>query len=120
MQSRNEYQYKILVANRTTDQLPAFQGLGCNQFVAEREENSLKFTMSLFDWGEGGQITERLADGIWLYIWANASGQSEGSILQASGRGEAMYCPVSQESAWGCATRFCATDEFRLRFSRRE
>jgi hypothetical protein len=92
-------------------------GLGCNQFLAQKHGDGLEFTMSLYDGGEGGQITERLADGTWLYIWGIASGHFEGSILQAAGRGEAFYCPVSQESAWGqCVTRFCETGEFRLRF----
>ena len=76
--------------------------------------------MSDYDWGEGGQITERLADGTWVGIVGHASGKFEGSLLHASGAAQVFYCPVSQESAWGCATRFCATDEFRLRFSRRE
>ena len=69
---------------------------------------------------EEGGITERLADGTWLCIWGIASGRFEGSVLQASGRGEAMHCPVSQESAWNCPTRFCASDEFRLTFSRQQ
>jgi Carboxypeptidase regulatory-like domain len=95
-------------------------GLGCNQFLAQRDGNSLRFTMLDLDWGEGGQVTERLSDGTWLTIVGHASGHFEGSILNASGMAQLFYCPVSQESAWGCGTRFCATEEFRLRFSRRQ
>jgi hypothetical protein len=98
-------------------------GLGCNQFFAETDRNSLTVFMSDLDYGEGGQITERLQDGTWLHIVGHASGQFEGSIVNASGSAQLFYCPVSKVSAWEeCAIRttFCETGEFRLRFSRQQ
>jgi hypothetical protein len=97
-------------------------GLGCNQFFAASDGDALTFWMADYDdWGgEGGQITERLADGTWLSIIGTASGRIDGSILQAAGAAQVFYCPVSQESSWTCAKTYCPRDEFRLSFSRRQ
>jgi hypothetical protein len=95
-------------------------GLLCNQFFAQNDGGAFSVNMSDYEWGEGGQITERLADGTWLYVTAFVSGRFEGSTLDTSGSGDVTHCPASQPSPWGCQTitRSCRTD-FRLRFTMR-
>jgi hypothetical protein len=95
-------------------------GLGCNQFLASKNGGSISFSMMDLDWGEGGQISEQLADGTWITIVGNAPGRFEGSVLQAFGTAQSFYCAVPQASPWFCANRFCQSDDFRLSFARRD
>jgi hypothetical protein len=96
------------------------RGIGCHQFFAKKEGDGLRFSMLDPEWGEGGQVIERLPDGSQLFVFGDGLARLEGSTIEASGTADVYYCDVADEATGRCksATTYCTTNEFRLRFDR--
>jgi hypothetical protein len=96
--------------------------LGCNQFLASDDGQTVRFELrNENDDGHGGHPVVRLSDGTWVELVGHASGPVDGSTILAQGSVQAWYCPTSLSYPFPCRTfTSCESDGFTLAFKKRE
>jgi hypothetical protein len=93
--------------------------LGCNQFLASREADHVRFDLVNGEW-HGGYITERVSAQTWLVIYGSAVGRLDGGNVTAKGMGGVWYCPGNPDHPFPCTNaRSCEDVNLRLTFVRR-
>jgi hypothetical protein len=89
-----------------------YAGMGCHQFFAADEGNTVRFSLVQYDDWHGGQIVEQLSSGTWLEVTGNAAGtfNRRRNSIEASGPGDAWYCPIPSGNPFPCSRPTgCAT-----------
>ena len=93
--------------------------LGCNQFLASREQDRVRFDLINGEW-HGGYITEQLQSGTWLVVYGSATGRLDGGAIAAAGSGSVWYCTTSQGYPFPCFSYAeCQDTALRLTFLRK-
>jgi hypothetical protein len=98
-----------------------FAGVGCDQFFASEDIDTMQFFLeNNNDEAHGGHIVERLSSGGWVEIIGNATGKIEASSVDAAGSGNVWYCPTSLPYPFPCnAFLGCPSTDIRLKLTRR-
>ena len=98
-----------------------FSGIGCDQFFASEDIDTVQFTLeNNNDEAHGGHIVERLSSGGWMEIIGSASGKLNPSSTEASGPGSVWYCSTPSSYPFPCAKYVgCRTNDMRLTLTRR-
>jgi len=98
-----------------------FSGIGCHQFFASEDIDTMQFLLeNNNDEGHGGHIVEQLSSGGWLEIIGSASGKLNLSSMEASGSGSVWYCGTPSSYPFPCSKyAFCRSTEMRLTLTRR-
>jgi hypothetical protein len=96
-------------------------GLGCNQFLASRSEDVLRFDLiNENDDGHGGHIVERIPPGTWMELIGSATGRLQDGGITATGSASIWYCPTNTGYPFPCNSYVgCKSDDLRLTFTRR-
>jgi hypothetical protein len=96
-------------------------GLGCDQFLASREGDVVRFDLANNnDDAHGGHIVERLSSGTWVEIIGNPAGQLKGSTIDAGGTISVWYCPTSMGYPFPCSgATGCKSNDTKFIFTRR-
>jgi hypothetical protein len=96
-----------------------FRGIGCHQFFAATDLQSVQFFLADNNEWHGAQIVEQLSSGAWIEITGTMSGRSHPRSIEASGPGHVWYCPTSSGYPFPCSRyTFCDTS-LRLTLTRR-
>ena len=96
--------------------------LDCNQFVASRAGDVLRFDLiNQNDDGHGGHIVEHIPPGTWWSLIGSATGRiQDGSITATGSGGDVWYCPTVMAYPFPCRSSVsCRPADFRLTFTRR-
>jgi hypothetical protein len=96
-----------------------FAGIGCNQFLASEDID----TMSVFlennnDEAHGGHIAERTASGTWLEIIGGAGGKIGAATTELAGTASVWYCPSARDYPFPCTNSTFCTADLQISFSR--
>ena len=96
-----------------------FSNVGCNQFFAAEDRDTVHFSLeNNNDEAHGGHIVERLPSGGWWEVIGSASGRRTATAIEASGTASIWYCPTSLGYPFPCfAWTSCRTTELRLTFT---
>ena len=96
-----------------------FAGIGCHQFFASEEADTVNFSLANNnDEAAGGHITERLSSG-WVEIIGEARAKFDPTVIEASGAGSVWYCRTPSAYQSPCANfTSCESDDMRLTFRR--
>jgi hypothetical protein len=98
-----------------------FSGIGCNQFFAADDIDTVSFFLeNNNDEAHGGHIVERLPSGGWWEITGGAGGLRTAQSIDAFGKASIWYCPSPLTYPFPCSTfTSCRSADLRLRFTRR-
>jgi hypothetical protein len=98
-----------------------FSGIGCHQFFASEDNDTMQFFLeNNNDEAHGGHIVEQLSFGGWLEIIGSASGKLDASTTEASGPGSIWYCSTPSSYPFPCSKYVgCRTNDMRLTLMRR-
>jgi len=93
-----------------------FSGIGCNQFFASEDIDTMQFSLeNNNDEAHGGHIVERLSSGGWVEIIGSAAGNLALSSMEASGTSSVWYCPTSLTYPFPCKNPVsCRSPDMRL------
>ena len=96
-------------------------GLGCNQFLASRREDVIRFDLiNENDDGHGGHIVEQIPPGTWMEVIGSATGRLQDGAITATGSASVWYCPTNAGYPFPCSSYVgCGSDDLRLTFTRR-
>lgn len=78
--------------------------LGCNQFLASREQDHVRFDLINADEWHGGYITERVPPGTWLEVFGSAVGTLDGGNVSATGTGASGTAPATRTTRFPVRT----------------
>ncbi len=96
--------------------------LGCNQFVASRTGDSLRFDLiTQNDDSHGGRIVEHIPPGTWFSLQGSATGRLQDGAITAVGTASAWYCPTVTATPYPfrCLTSsLCHSNDLGLTFTR--
>jgi hypothetical protein len=97
-----------------------FAGIGCHQFFASEETDTVNFSLANNnDEAHGGHIVERLSSGGWVEIIGDARAEFDPTLIEASGAGSVWYCPTPSDYPFPCANfTSCRSNDMRLTFTR--
>ncbi len=95
--------------------------LGCNQFVASRTADLVRFDLfNENDDGHGGHIVEQIPPGTWLELIGHATGPVQDGTITATGSASAWYCPTTSAYPFPCRSfTSCRSDDLQLTFTRK-
>jgi hypothetical protein len=96
-------------------------GIGCHQFLASRNGDTVQFDLvNNNDNAHGGHIDERLEDSTWIELIGTSTGQLRETTIEARGQGNVWYCPTPMGYPFPCwAFTSCKPDDLKLTFTRR-
>lgn len=98
----------------------ATSGLGCNQFIASQDGESVRFDLvNDNDNGHGGHLDTQVSDGTWVELIGYAVGRLEGSVLEAQGTVHAWHCPTARGYPFPCWEFKSCDSELTLTFTKR-
>ena len=97
-----------------------FSGIGCQQFFASEDIDTLQFFLeNNNDEAHGGHIVEQLSSGAWLEIIGGAAGKLDLSSIEASGTSTVWYCRTPSSYPFPCSSFVsCGSTDMRLTFKR--
>lgn len=97
-----------------------FAGVGCHQFFASRQGDTVQFDLANNnDEAHGGHIVEQLSPGTWLEIIGNGTGRLQGSTIAATGMASLWYCPSARAYPFPCFDFVgCPSGTLQLTFTR--
>ena len=87
--------YIVTLGDAAFTQFNACIPLGCNQFRASEDGNTMRFSLENQEWW-GGYITEITSDRAWMSIHGEAAGARRATAIEASGPGH-VRCPSPAE-----------------------
>jgi hypothetical protein len=98
-----------------------FAGVGCEQFFASEDIDTMQFFLeNNNDEAHGGHIVERLSSGGWVEIIGTAVGKLDPSSIEAAGSGSVWYCPMSLPYPFPCTSFLsCSSTGLRLKLTRK-
>ena len=98
-----------------------FSGIGCHQFFASEDNDTMQFFLeNNNDEAHGGHIVEQLSSGGWLEIIGSATGKLGTSTTEAFGPGSVWYCSTPSSYPFPCSKYVgCRTNDMRLTLTRR-
>jgi hypothetical protein len=103
-----------------------FAGIGCHQFFATVDGDSVQFDLANNnDEAHGGHIVEQVSPDTWssapwLEIIGTAAGRLEGSSIKASGNSKVWYCQTPLSYPFPCPGYVaCDSTDMKLTFTRR-
>jgi hypothetical protein len=99
--------YIVTLTDATFRQDSVCIPLGCNQFRATEDGETLRFSLASADDWSGGYITEKTAAGTWLEILGLAAGPLHPTVIEASGPGKVFYCSFPGAYSCGGRTESC-------------
>ena len=97
-----------------------FAGIGCDQFFASEDLDTMQFFLeNNNDEAHGGHIVERLSSGGWVEIIGSATGKLSLPRMEASGQGSVWYCATPAAYPFPCKNPVsCRTTDMRLTLTR--
>ena len=97
-----------------------FSGIGCHQFFASEDIDTVQFGLeNNNDEVHGGHIVEQLASGTWLEIIGYAGGMLDLSLMEASGTSSVSYCRTLSSYPFPCSFVSCGSADMRLTLTRK-
>jgi hypothetical protein len=98
-----------------------FAGIGCHQFFASEDIDTVQFFLeNNNDEAHGGHIVEQLASGAWLEITGYAGGKLDLSSMEAAGTGTVWSCRTPSSYPFPCPGFVsCGATDMRLALTRR-
>jgi hypothetical protein len=98
-----------------------FSGIGCGQFFASEDIDTVQFFLeNNNDEAHGGHIVEQLASGTWLEIIGYAGGKlDDPSSMEASGTSSVSYCRTPSSYPFPCSFVSCGSTDMRLTLTRK-
>lgn len=96
-----------------------FAGVGCHQFFAATDGQSVQFFLAENNEWHGAQIVEQLSAGTWMEIVGTASGRFHPTSIEASGTGRVWYCPTSSSYPFPCSNFLGCDSAMRLTLTRK-
>ena len=98
-----------------------FSGIGCHQFFASEDIDTVHFFLeNNNDEAHGGHIVERLSSGTWLEIIGYADGKLDFSSIEASGTSSVWYCRTPSSYPFPCSNFVgCGSSDMRLTLTRK-
>jgi hypothetical protein len=96
-------------------------GLGCNQFMATRQGDEMRFELrNENDDGHGGHIVEQTPEGWWIEVIGAATGRLQSDTIVATGAADVWYCETPLGYPFPCPTYGgCSSANFQLSFTRK-
>lgn len=98
-----------------------FSGIGCQQFFASEDIDTVQFFLeNNNDEAHGGHIVEQLSSGTWLEIIGRAGGKLDLSSTEASGTSSVWYCRTPSSYPFPCSSVVsCGSTDMRLTLTRK-
>ena len=98
-----------------------FSGIGCHQFFASEDIDTVSFFLeNNNDEAHGGHVVEQLSSGTWLEIIGGASGKLDRSPIEASGTGNVWSCRSPSSYPFPCPSVVsCNSTDMRLTLTRK-
>jgi hypothetical protein len=93
--------------------------LGCDQFLASRTGDLLRFDLiNENDDGHGGHIVEQIPE-IWMELIGSATGPVQDGTIVATGSASVWYCSTNAGYPFPCSSYGgCESNDLRLTFTR--
>lgn len=96
-----------------------FRGVGCHQFFAATDGQSVHFFIADNNEWHGAQIVEQLSAGTWIELSGTMSGRFHRRSIEASGPGRIWYCQTSSSYPFPCSTVRGCDSPMRMNLERR-
>ena len=98
-----------------------FSGIGCHQFFASEDIDTVQFWLeNNNDEAHGGHIVEKLPSGTWLEIIGYAGGMLGLSSMEASGTSSVWSCRTPSSYPYPCPSFVsCRSTDMRLTLTRK-